>query len=136
MKTPFILALSLLTQIPTPYLATISPNQSGQSVLYYPLVGLIIGALITVPSLLLIATPPLLLASLVLVFWILITGGLHLDGLADSADAWLGGMGDMDKTHQIMKDPLLGSAGTLALISLLLIKFSALVVLLMHQASS
>jgi adenosylcobinamide-GDP ribazoletransferase len=55
---------------------------------------------------------------------------LHLDGLADSADAWLGGFGDSAKTHRILKDPLVGAAGVIALVGVLLLKFAALVVVL------
>ena len=66
--------------------------------------------------------------------WVLLTGGLHLDGLADSADAWLGGLGDMEKTHRILKDPLVGAAGVIALISILLLKFVSLLILLENGA--
>ena len=48
--------------------------------------------------------PALLLAAIVLALWIWLTGGLHLDGLADTADAWVGGFGDKLRTLQIMKD--------------------------------
>jgi len=55
-----------------------------------------------------------------------ITGGLHLDGLADSADAWVGGMGSAKKTLVIMKDPACGAAGVTALLTIILLKFTAL----------
>lgn len=51
----------------------------------------------------------------------LITGGLHLDGLADTADAWVGGQGDRDRTLAIMKDPRSGPIA-IAVIVLLLLK--------------
>ena len=63
----------------------------------------------------------------------MITGGLHLDGVADGADAWLGGMGDEEKTHRILKDSLVGAAGVIAISAVLLLKFSALTVLLTHS---
>jgi len=46
---------------------------------------------------------PLLQAALLAAVWALVTGGLHLDGLADSADAWVGGHGDRERTLTIMK---------------------------------
>jgi len=59
-----------------------------------------------------------------------LTGALHIDGLADSADAWLGGGGDPQRTLAIMKDPRSGPAGVAAVVLTLLIKFAALAVLL------
>lgn len=56
-----------------------------------------------------------------------------MDGLADSADAWLGGFGDAEKTQRILKDPLVGAAGVIALVGVLLLKFAALAVLLEHH---
>ncbi|MCP3881340.1 MAG: adenosylcobinamide-GDP ribazoletransferase, partial [Sulfitobacter sp.] len=58
--------------------------------------------------------------------WAAITGALHIDGLADSTDAWLGGLGDLNKTHAILKDPLVGAAGVVAIACILLLKYSAL----------
>jgi adenosylcobinamide-GDP ribazoletransferase len=55
-----------------------------------------------------------------------LTGGLHLDGLADSADAWVGGMGDRERTLAIMKDPRSGPAGVSALVLVLLLKTAAI----------
>jgi adenosylcobinamide-GDP ribazoletransferase len=76
----------------------------------------------------------LLLAAILTVIWAMVTGGLHLDGLADSADAWLGGFGDPAKTQRILKDPLVGAAGVIALVGVLLLKFAALVAVLEHAA--
>jgi adenosylcobinamide-GDP ribazoletransferase len=54
---------------------------------------------------------------------------LHLDGLADSADAWLGGFGDRERTLRIMKDPRSGPIAVVTLVLVLLLKFCALWVL-------
>jgi adenosylcobinamide-GDP ribazoletransferase len=64
-----------------------------------------------------------------LLVWCLVTGGLHLDGLADAADAWVGGYGDKQRTLDIMKDPTVGPMGAMLVVLVLLLKFSALVVL-------
>ncbi len=79
------------------------------------------------------ALPIILLSSLILVVWIWLTGGLHLDGLADTADAWVGGFGDKERTLAIMKDPSCGPIGVLSLIILCLIKWSAIYVLIEQQ---
>lgn len=130
----FLLALSFLTRIPVPDLGKPEPADFGQAALYYPAVGLLVGTLLCLPIWLLPHTPAVLLAAILTVLWAMITGGLHLDGLADSADAWLGGYGDEEKTHRILKDPLVGAAGVIALVSVLLLKFTALLVLLENGA--
>jgi adenosylcobinamide-GDP ribazoletransferase len=129
MRNAYFLAQSLLTRLPTPHLNDIQAEDSGRSALFYPVVGLVIGLILYVPILLFSNAAPILLAAIITVLWVIITGGLHLDGLADSADGWLGGMGDREKTQIIMKDPLVGSAGAIAIVCLLLLKFVALTVI-------
>lgn len=131
--TAFFLALSLLTRIPVPPLPSLSDQDFGRSSLVYPLVGLLIGVILGLPVWLLPQADPLVLAAIVTALWAAITGGLHLDGVADGADAWLGGLGDLEKTHRILKDPLVGAAGAIALVIVLLLKFAALTVLIKHQ---
>lgn len=131
--TPFLIALQFLTTFPIQLKQMPTQQQNGQSLLFYPVVGLIIGLILAVLALLLQALPSVLLSSLILVFWIWLSGGLHLDGLADSADAWVGGFGDKERTLAIMKDPACGPIGVLSLIILCVIKGSALYVLLQHQ---
>ena len=60
---------------------------------------------------------------------------MHLDGLADTADAWVGGFGDKLRTLQIMKDPSCGPIGVLSLVIICLLKF-ALVYVLIEQHQS
>lgn len=133
MRQSFYLALSFLTRIPTPDFQQPSDASIGRSVLFYPLVGLIIGLALIFPALVFPTASSLLIAALTVVIWAAITGGLHLDGVGDSADAWLGGV-DEEKTHKILKDPLVGSAAVIAMVAILMLKFAALAVLL-EQAS-
>ena len=131
----FFIALGLLTRIPVPKIFYVKENDSeklaGQSVLFYPLVGLIIGGLLLLLSLITNYLPipldSLLVGALILTLWVLLTGALHLDGLADSADAWLGGYGDKQRTLEIMKDPYSGPAAVVILVVILLLKFSAII---------
>ena len=123
---PFFIAVQFLTRLPAPAVLDINDRHVGYSVLFYPLVGLIIGALLATLHWLLTGTPVMLIAALLLVTWILITGGLHLDGLADSADAWAGGLGNRERTLAIMKDPCCGPMGVVALVAVLIVKFAAL----------
>ena len=124
---PLWIALQLLTRLPTPHSGTPDTVAVGRSLLYYPLVGFLIGTLLAVAdSLLTPYFPPLLLAALLLVLWVAFTGALHLDGLGDSADGWLGGFGDRERTLAIMHDPRSGPAAIVAVTLVLLVKFSAL----------
>jgi len=75
-------------------------------------------------------------AALVLVAWVGLTGGLHLDGLADTADAWVGGVGDRNRTLEIMRDPGSGSFGVMALVLVLLCKWTALSALMTAGATA
>ena len=134
--TAFFIALQFLTTFPIQLKEMPSKQQNGQSLLFYPLIGLMIGAILFAIATLLHALPVILLSSLILVVWIWLTGGLHLDGLADTADAWVGGFGDKERTLKIMKDPSCGPIGVLSLIILCLIKWSALYVLLEKQLYS
>lgn len=132
----FFIALGLLTRIPVPKTFHIKKDDSeklfGWSVLFYPLVGLIIGGFLLFISwclsLLVLPAHGLIEAGIILTLWVLITGALHLDGLADSADAWLGGYGDQKRTLEIMKDPYSGPAAVVILVLVLLLKFSTLII--------
>lgn len=127
---PLIIAFQLLTRIPIPLVVEHSAINQGRSILFYPLVGTVIGGLLLLLSQLLAGHPVLFQAAVILALWVGVTGGLHLDGLADSADAWVGGMGDRERMLAIMKDPASGPMGVTAIVLLLLLKWSALVVLL------
>jgi len=126
----FLIALQFLTRIPVNDHHPANTTSPGQSVLYYPAVGLLLGALLSLMPLLLTDASPLLLAALVLSAWVLLTGGLHLDGLADCADAWVGGYGNRQRSLQIMKDPAAGPIAVSLLVLVLMLKFAALTTML------
>jgi adenosylcobinamide-GDP ribazoletransferase len=110
-----------------------APEEMGRSLLFYPLVGLLFGGILWASNWLLQGTPLLLHAALLLTIWVLLSGALHLDGLADSADAWLGGFGDRERTLTIMKDPRSGPIAVVTLVLVLLLKFAALLALIEQQ---
>lgn len=122
----FWIALQFLTRIPVRLSAMPTPEAIGRSLLWYPVVGLLIGLLLLGVQSLLQGIAPVLQAALLLTAWVLLTGGLHLDGLADSADAWAGGFGDRERTLAIMKDPRSGPIAIVVLALVLLLKYSAL----------
>jgi len=127
---PFWIALQFLSSLPIRLPGMPEPRELGQSLLFYPLVGLLFGAILWAVNWLLQGTPTLLHAALLLSLWVLLSGGLHLDGLADSADAWLGGFGDRERTLTIMKDPRSGPIAVVTLVLVLLLKFTALLTLI------
>lgn len=127
MIRPFFIALQFLTRLPVPVLESMpDAAEQGRSLLYYPLVGLLIGLLLVAINALAGNADPLLRAALSLAVWVAVTGGLHIDGLADSADAWIGGQGDRQRTLEIMKDPRCGPSAVAAVVLLLLVKLAAL----------
>ncbi|MBD9463690.1 adenosylcobinamide-GDP ribazoletransferase [Pseudomonas sp. Pdm06] len=130
---PFWIALQFLSSLPVRLPGMPEPAQLGRSLLFYPLVGLVFGGLLWTLDGLLLGTPLLLHAALVLMAWVLLSGGLHLDGLADSADAWLGGFGDRERTLLIMKDPRSGPIAVVTLVVVLLLKWTALVALIEQE---
>lgn len=123
---PFWFALQFLTRLPVPVRVAYDPAVAGRSLLAYPLVGLLIGVLLAGVHGLLAASPAAANAALVLLIWVLSTGALHLDGLADCADAWVGGHGSRERTLQILKDPHAGSVAVAVTVTVLLAKFAAL----------
>lgn len=127
---PFWIALQFLSSLPIRLPGMPAPQELGRSLLFYPLVGLLFGGLLWALNGLLFGTPALLHAALLLSVWVMLSGGLHLDGLADSADAWLGGFGDRERTLSIMKDPRSGPIAVVTLVLVLLLKFTALLALI------
>lgn len=122
----FFAALGFLTRLPVPSGTFDGAASPSAQLAWYPAVGLLIGALLWGLEWLLSGAAALLSAALVLVAWVALTGALHLDGLADSADAWVGGLGDRERTLAIMKDPRSGPIGVAAIVLVLLLKFAVL----------
>lgn len=136
--TPFLIALQLLTRIPVRIQTQLSGREIGCSLIYYPLTGLLIGLIVWIsiylPNILLDYPSSAVLAAIGLGIWVIITGALHIDGLADSADAWIGGFGDREKMQRIMKDSRSGPIAITVIVLLLLLKWTAIQTLIQeHQ---
>ena len=101
--------------------AEASPLLGGE---YFPLVGVIFAALLA-PCLLVLAPlmPQIVLAALLVVALVVLTGGLHLDGLMDTCDGLFGGR-TLERKLEIMRDSRVGSFGVLAGACALLLKFA------------
>lgn len=127
-------AVMFLTRLPTGRWNSGEPSVLASATRYFPLVGLVIGLLLSMLYVLLDAVmPTAVVLVLMLIAAVLITGALHEDGLADVADS----AGVFGVTHKldIMRDSRIGTYGALALILLVALKFSVLWSLSMHASN-
>lgn len=114
-----LLAFQFLTRLPVPVACPWNAATARWALRSYPLVGIALGAFLAgAASQLASALPAPLLALALLSLWVALSGGLHLDGLMDAADA-LGSNAPLARRWEIMKDPQVGSFGILALVFLL-----------------
>lgn len=122
----FVIALTFFTRIPFPLPKDVSSEEFTKSYRYYPLVGLVIGLLLWLLANVFIPYyPPLVLGALLLCTELLLTGGIHLDGFMDSMDGLLSARSP-EKILEIMKDSRVGAHASMALVGLLLLKFTLL----------
>jgi adenosylcobinamide-GDP ribazoletransferase len=122
----FLTALRFLTIMPLPGHREIGPEEVGRSIVYFPLVGLIIGLLLVFLNWLLgLALPASLTRVLLVAALAAVTGGLHLDGLADTFDG-LAVHSTAEERWQAMRDSRSGAFGVISVSCLLIVKFVAL----------
>ncbi len=124
-----ILAVQFLTRLPTPAVRDFQPDALARSAIWFPLVGLLLGGLIATATWLGAQVDPWLGALLGLLAWVGLTGALHLDGLADLADALGAAHRDRDRLLAVLADPHMGVFGVTALVAQLLSKLVLLMLL-------
>lgn len=125
-------AVQFLTRLPAPRIDVFDPAELSRAALWFPVVGAIVGAIVAAALWLGGLASPGIGALLALLAWVLVTGGLHLDGLADVADALAGAHRSPERFVQILRDPHIGAFGTMAIVLQLLAKL----VLLQQVAGS
>jgi adenosylcobinamide-GDP ribazoletransferase len=124
--TNFLIALQFLTRIPIPEIQFNEKQNFVKCVKYFPAVGLVIGIFLAgAYNLLGDFLPNFVLAAVILLVNILITGGLHLDGFMDTVDGLMSAR-DKDRMLEIMKDSRVGAHSVWAVICLLFIKFAVI----------
>jgi adenosylcobinamide-GDP ribazoletransferase len=118
-------AVLFLTRIPLPRFA-LGAQDFARSAGWFAWVGALVAAPAWAGSQLTPSVGPRLASLIALTLWVLITGGLHLDGLADSVDGLSGGHGQPERALEIMRDSRIGAHGALALTLVLMLKWAAL----------
>lgn len=129
-----ILAFGFLTRLPMPALKGFKQEELASSAIWFPVVGLVIGVFLLLAALPGLSANPLLAALFVVLVWVAITGALHLDGVADLADALGAAHRDPERFFAVMKDPHTGSFGVVSIVAVLLTKLVA-VACLMESAT-
>ncbi len=122
----FRTALRFLTIFPVPG----SPERSGEAIAaslsLFPLVGILIGALAASVALLAAnLLSPALLSVCIALIWVAVSGGFHIDGLADTADGFFSSR-PRERILEIMKDGRIGAMGVIAIFFVLALKIAAL----------
>ncbi len=119
-----ILALQFFTRIPVNKEVSFQGKNIGKSLFYLPIIGLVIGMIAALPAILLSGYSKPISALLTVLIITGLTGGLHLDGLADTFDGFLSGR-EKNRVMEIMKDSTLGAFGAVALIFAIISKLVA-----------
>ncbi|WP_281885242.1 adenosylcobinamide-GDP ribazoletransferase [Paenibacillus sp. YYML68] len=130
-------AFQFLTRLPVPVQLQYDDAMFRRSVIWYPLVGAVLGVIVAALGALLTGWAGLsaeVSAALVLGCWVALTGALHLDGLMDTADGLLSHR-SRERMLEIMKDSRVGAMGVVACVLLLLVKWTLLSELL-HSVQS
>lgn len=119
-----LVACRYLTVLPVPRGSV--PGDLGRAAGWFPVVGLLLGlALVGAALAADLVLPPAVAAVLLVGLWVGLTGGLHLDGLADAVDG-LGGGWSREEALAIMRDARIGAYGVTAIVLVLALKIAAL----------
>ena len=122
----FAAALRFLTILPLPGRFGTAEKDLAHAAPFFPLIGLLLGcAAAPAAKLLFILLPPLPAAVLTTLLLLAFSGGLHLDGLADTADGFFSARTGA-RMLEIMKDSNIGTMGAIALLLVLLLKTACL----------
>jgi adenosylcobinamide-GDP ribazoletransferase len=120
----FALALSMLTTVPFFKVHDFFKGINGYAVMFYPLVGFLLGsALLGVYTLFAPFAPSFHVGIIIFVLWVLLTGALHLDGFSDTVD---GLYVAKEKALKVMKDSHVGGMGMIMSATFLIAKASSL----------
>jgi adenosylcobinamide-GDP ribazoletransferase len=123
----FLVAIQFLTRLPVPQLDGFQTSWLSESARFFPLVGALVGIIaVGVWWLSCLFFPPLVAVGLMMSASVLLTGAFHEDGFADVCDGFGGGK-TRDAVLAIMKDSRVGAYGSVGVVMMLGLKWSALV---------
>ncbi len=116
----FILMIQFFTRIPIKVEIPSDNEDFGKGLVFAPIIGLMIGGILLGFYYLFMLFLPLMVTIIfIILLYITITGGLHLDGLADTFDGLFSGRGK-ERILEIMRDSRIGTFGVLALVGVVL----------------
>jgi len=127
--TGLLIALGFLTRLPVPKMAPDEAGNLARAVPWLPVVGALVGLLVALAVALGTLMTPWVGALLGVLVWVLVTGGLHIDGLGDVADALGAAHGNRERFIAVARDPHLGSFGAIAITLQLMAKLVLLAAL-------
>lgn len=131
----FQVALSVLTLLPAPPIAAFSAEEKGRGLVWFPVIGALMGGLLALTAWRLQGIEPMLASVILLTTWLFISELHHLDALARSINVWLFGgcsvAGEDDAELGQLPMPHFGVMGVMALV--MMVKFSALSVLIEYK---
>src|SRR5690606_1423376 len=111
-----------LTRLPSPEVADFHASDLSRSAVWFPAVGALIGLFLLFVQSIAGMLGPAVGALAVLIAWVWITGALHIDGLADVADAMGAAHRDPERFLSVLRDPHIGTFGVIAVLIVLLTK--------------
>jgi adenosylcobinamide-GDP ribazoletransferase len=125
-----LLAVQFLTRLPTPQVRDFAPEQLARSACWFPVVGALVGVIVALAAALGARIDPWLGALAATVAWVAVTGALHLDGLADLADALGAAHRSRERFLDVLRDSHVGSFGAIALVVAIAAKLVLLAIVL------
>lgn len=125
----FLIGLQFLTRISIVKQTVWTEESFGKSVKYFPLVGAVLGMCYAVPLFIFVYVTdnqlPFFTAALAFFLTVVLTGGIHCDGLMDTADGLFSGR-EREKMLEIMKDSRAGAFGVVTLVTVAALQISAM----------
>lgn len=120
----FLVILQFMTRIPINKSFDITREDYAKAIVYFPLVGLIVGFIVSLPIYIIKDVySPFVTSILGVIFYVFVTGAIHLDGFSDTCDGFFSGR-SREKILEIMKDSRLGTFGGVGLILVIAIKWA------------
>lgn len=118
-----LVALQFLTILPISITSKVKKESFGRALAWFPFVGALIGLALSLSTFLFVILPQAAVAALIVAGSVIITGGIHLDGFADTCDG-LYGFTSKERALEIMRDSRIGSMAAAGIVILLILRFS------------